>query len=201
MTTFDYTRDIPASGHNPSTDQPNMNINTNSIDDLIDIDHYSFNQANGGKHTQVQLPVLSVIPVVAVAGQGTLYTKANAGTNTDLYYTSNASGVEIQMTRYQNAQSATLGATPIGWSFLPGGLMIQYGVSTSSGTGLPNATVTLPLSNITPISVNCTINTTVNSRFFVEVFSIASGSFTASVRDSSGAPIDGVEFYWQVIGK
>lgn len=48
-----YNRDIPFSTNNPSTDQPNMQTNTNSVDDILQVDHVSFNATNGGTHKQV----------------------------------------------------------------------------------------------------------------------------------------------------
>ena len=50
---FTYTRDIPFATHTPASDQPNMQVNTNSTDDLIQVDHISFNDANAGKHNHV----------------------------------------------------------------------------------------------------------------------------------------------------
>ena len=55
MTTFNYNRNIPNAPNNPSSDQPLMQINTNSIEDLLDVDHFSFGETNGGTHKQVQL--------------------------------------------------------------------------------------------------------------------------------------------------
>lgn len=49
---FTYLRDIPDGPNNPSNDQPNMKINTNSTDDILAVDHVSFNTANGGTHKQ-----------------------------------------------------------------------------------------------------------------------------------------------------
>jgi hypothetical protein len=55
MPLFSYNRDIPDGPNNPSVDQPKMKINTNSTDDLIDVDHFSFDEANGGYHRQVTI--------------------------------------------------------------------------------------------------------------------------------------------------
>jgi hypothetical protein len=47
-----YNRDIPDAPNNPSTDQPKMKQNTNAIDDLISVDHLSFQATNFGTHKQ-----------------------------------------------------------------------------------------------------------------------------------------------------
>ena len=52
---FAYNLNIPDGPNNPSVDQPKMKVNTNSIASLIDVDHFGFNQNNGGLHKQVNL--------------------------------------------------------------------------------------------------------------------------------------------------
>ena len=56
MTNFPYNRDIPDGPNNPSVDQPDMKENTNSIDELINQDHISFEQNNGGFHKTIHQP-------------------------------------------------------------------------------------------------------------------------------------------------
>jgi len=55
MAIFSYNRDIPDGPNNPSVDQPNMKINTNSTDDILQVDHVSFEALDGGTHKQVTL--------------------------------------------------------------------------------------------------------------------------------------------------
>lgn len=51
---FTYTTGIPATNNDPSVDQPDLLINTNSVNSLLDVDHVSFNAQNGGTHKQVR---------------------------------------------------------------------------------------------------------------------------------------------------
>jgi len=51
MPNFIYTKDIPDAANNPSNDQAPMEVNTNSIFDLIRVDHHGFNDNLGGYHT------------------------------------------------------------------------------------------------------------------------------------------------------
>lgn len=88
MSVFDYTENIPSAPHNPSADQPSMQINTNSISNLIDVDHVGFNASNGGYHTiihqitQIAPPanipginqVFSMVPTYPVGGDTQLFT-------------------------------------------------------------------------------------------------------------------------------
>lgn len=50
---FTFTSTIPASGNNPSNDQPLMLVNNASTASIISVDHVGFNTANGGTHKQV----------------------------------------------------------------------------------------------------------------------------------------------------
>lgn len=203
MPFFDYNRDIPDGPHNPSTDQPDMKVNTNSTDDIIDVDHYSFQQNNGGLHKQVTMPILSVIPPGRPASSGTLYTK----TGSQLYYTPDASAFEVQMTRAQVANSGTFanntnyatnanGTFNGGWTFLPGGLLLQYGTITTpkdSSTG----TATFPIAFTgTPFSITISISRvpfSSSSQFFY-VGALSNTGFTFSNTTNTNT------IYWMALG-
>ena len=157
MPSFTYTRDIPFSTNNPSNDQPIMQTNTNSIDDIIKVDHYSFGSVGNfdGFHKQVTLPVSSVIPTIA-GNQGSVYTKtattATAHTESTLFYSPDTTGNEYQLTRTISTDFATFatntnydGVHPTlagGWTFLPGGLLFQYGFLPNPTNG---AVITFPV--------------------------------------------------------
>lgn len=50
-----YTGNIPDPPHNPSTDVPDMQTNTNSIQTWTTLDHYGFTDNKGGWHQFVHL--------------------------------------------------------------------------------------------------------------------------------------------------
>lgn len=133
MPVITYNLGIPDAPNNPSDDQPLMKTNTNSINQWNDVDHYTFSNSNAGKHKQVQMPV-GILPVGLVPSEGTLYTKT-ANSESALFYTPDASGNEYRMTRTVTASFATFGIATNGWTFLPGGLLLKYGV-------IPNVTGT-----------------------------------------------------------
>lgn len=95
MPTYTYTRDIPFEDNNPSDDQPIMKTNANSIDDIIDVDHYSFETSNqDGWHRQITFPAQNTAGA-QVDPASTLYTDADASsasTNSNLWYR-NADGI------------------------------------------------------------------------------------------------------------
>lgn len=203
MTLFPYNRDIPDGPHNPSTDQPDMKENTNSIDDLLQVDHYSFEDPNGGWHQQVTLPILAVIPPGRPASSGTLYTK----TGSQLYYTPDASGFEVQMTRAIVASSGTFanntnyatnanGTFNGGWTFLPGGLLLQYGTITTPKDG-STGTATFPIAFTgIPFSITTSIGRTPfsSSAQFFYVGALSSTGFTFSNTTNTNT------IYWMAIG-
>jgi hypothetical protein len=57
MTAYSYNNGVPATNNDPSVDQPNMLINTQSINSIIATDHVGFNSTGpaggiGGQHLQ-----------------------------------------------------------------------------------------------------------------------------------------------------
>lgn len=75
-----YNRDIPDAPNNPSNDQPKMKVNTNAIDDLLAVDHVSFNTANGGFHKRVTFNNTTA-PVAPTDPQSILYTQAGTASS------------------------------------------------------------------------------------------------------------------------
>lgn len=191
MTFQTYNTDIPDAPNNPSQDQPKMKANTNAINALINQDHYSFNNNLGGTHKQVTLTNESA-PGIPAGTNAALHSNLDLGLSWPFWQ--NTAG-DFQIMGGNNP-SAT------GYAFLPGGLYLQWGIFTSVGTAFPNATVPfVPNFSAPAFSVNCTILVTTFNRFFVEVFDISASQFRASVKDSSGASVNGIQFCWMAIGK
>jgi len=120
VTNFDYIKNIPDGPNNPSVDQPKMKTNTNSINDLIGVDHITFNLNNGGFHTDIHISPQGADPA-PFAGVGQLYTKTvGAPADQQLFYESGG-GVINQLTGGANS------ATVNGFTFLDGGILFQWG--------------------------------------------------------------------------
>jgi hypothetical protein len=199
MSNWVYTRDIPFASHNPSADQPVMQTNANSIDSLIQEDHFGFNDNNGGLHKQSTY-VNESAPSTA-AGQLALYSKGAPGGPSALYLIrDNNAGTETQLSSLTigTAVAATTGA-----SWLPGGLLIQWGSFTMTAVTtaqtitflnpfsttnalfpLPIVTISPGITNVTPIG-----NRAVEAQAFTNVdFQAINGS--GVVR----------ELFWTAIG-
>ncbi len=124
-----YNNNIPLATNSPSVDQPNMKINTNAIDTLLQVDHISFNTTNSGKHAQVTLPNPLVADPTLTGTAGEIYTKAISAA-AQLFF-ANKNG-PIQLT------GLTTVATANGYITLPGGIIIKWGTATGSSAGSAN---------------------------------------------------------------
>lgn len=55
MPSIPYTKDTPVATNNPSQDVNNLTQNTNSVSDILDIDHKTFTNTLAGRHRQVSM--------------------------------------------------------------------------------------------------------------------------------------------------
>lgn len=218
MSFFAFTLNIPASGNDPSDDQPLMQQNNNSTSGIIGIDHFTFQTANGGYHQQATLMNRVSIPTTIGATRGVIYTKKTtnsaAGMESSLFYTPDATSNEYQLTRTITAgfasfgTNAPYGSPPAGatftggWTFLPGGLLLQYGtvafnpkVSNFSSFLVP---FPIPFTNI-PFSATSSANNTTGAG--VNVNSSLNYSATQlSLSFSSSTAMVLASIKWMAIG-
>lgn len=118
MTIFTYDPNVPAANNAPKDDQPNMQTNTASIAGIIAQDHIGFLTANGGYHTIIHQGPQGADPATIV-GIGQTYTKTISG-DQQLFYRS-GNGIISQLTGPYTPIAANSGYT-----FLPGGILIQW---------------------------------------------------------------------------
>ena len=67
--TIGYTLGIPATNNNPSTDQPNMQVNNDNNFAIWAVDHCTFNvdlPEKSGQHHHVTFPITQADPVLAI---------------------------------------------------------------------------------------------------------------------------------------
>lgn len=128
-----YNTGIPAASHNPSVDQPNMLVNTNSIAQYVAVDHVPFNTSGSGEHEQVtfaanNVPTVTTPPV--------LFTNSQDG------HGNNLPGMLAQLFFYSGAAAGGQNQYEIsgtsGSVLLPMGIIIKWvqqaGVATTGGT-------------------------------------------------------------------
>lgn len=128
MPHLSYERDVPDAPNNPSVDQPDMKLNTNSNDSIWTADHFGFNDNKGGRHQQLTLTNRTA-PGIA-EGDGALYANLIDGQSWPIWQ--NALG---STTMVSSATNASIN----GFASLPGGLMIQWG--TVAGSSLATVPV------------------------------------------------------------
>ena len=227
---LNYFTNIPFASNDPSIDQPNMQTNTNSISAWVDVDHYGFKNASnlGGLHTQVTMPVLSVIPTRLLSNSGILYTKsvsvytATPQSANSLFYTAGTSTKEYQLTRTINNNTQfdlfstntiynTSGVTSQrgGWTFLPGGMLLMYStcsITMASAAGI-NFAVVFPIEFTTaPYSItatptrNSTLGTPQPTLSIIDG-TVSTTGFSASIVNMSGSTgISTISISWMAIG-
>lgn len=210
--TFTFNSLIPAANNNPSADQPDMLTNNVSTRGIIAVDHFGFDVANGGRHLQVQLPLRGgspgTIPPSLIAQEGTLYTKtvtsSGASTETGLFYTPDLSANQYQLTRTITASFALFGTNTGyladhtgGWTFLPGGMLLQYGARSTPGT---SGVITYPVVFTTgAFSIQLTMSRNASSSTqSVSVDNSIAPSASSFAYRSSSSSTDPI--YWVAIG-
>lgn len=158
-----FNPNIPQSTDDLSDSQGDLLQNNLALDASFGRDHLPFSNltADNGKHKFVEMVSATLpAPVPGLsAGSGTIYTKSvGTPTESQVFYTPDASGAEFQLTRALSASSTLFGTNtaygtpPVGFSqaggytFLPGGLLLQYGLI--SNIGMANsgtATISFPV--------------------------------------------------------
>lgn len=127
--TFNYFPNVPNAPNDPADDQPEMQVNTLSIQNLIAVDHVGFNAIvnsipnSGGFHKVVHFITQNADPA-AILTIGQVYTKSvtfNGNTDECLFYESGGGRI-TQLTTVDNVLSATEG-----YAFLAGGILMQWG--------------------------------------------------------------------------
>lgn len=212
MTNFNYTRNIPNPPNNPSQDVPNMQINTNSVDDLINVDHFSFLQSNGGSHRHVQLSeVAGAAPPAGLIGLGfeTLYSQVVSGSG-ELFFTRGASGVGIQLTSSAITPAtiiptftAAVTSSATFLTFLPGNAVLISGfIIGANATQQVTFGFNIPAIFSVQITRLATEGSPPSNRSFHQVTALGAspGSFTFRNLDEGGSATAGFNVMWQLFG-
>jgi len=188
MPNITYTRGIPASSHNPSTDQPDMQINNDSIDDLISVDHYGFNDNNGGFHKVIDLVNQIAIPALPSGVGMQLYSGAN-----NLIF----KNAQIPMGTFLTNSNAPPIIATTGSTFLAGGMIMEWGGGLTDINGIFNEPFPYPFSTI--YSVVSGINS-LSTDFTVTQFTLGTDITLTAKNQAANTPIPGIQVWWIAIG-
>lgn len=200
-----------------SQSQVDLKANNAALNASFGRNHVPFATAtNNGKHTFIEMPISAAIPTPVpglIAGEGTIYTKNattfTATTEATLYYTPDASTNEYQLTRTISSKFSNFGTnlaygTPPagftqtgGWTFLPGGLLFQYGFFGQTAALGGSGTIQFPIAFTTAVfSITDSLNRTSSGNQSITINTVGLTSFTFL---SSSTSSDGI--YWHAIGK
>lgn len=121
-----FQPNIPLATDFISVSQQDINNNFSSLSSAFNTNHNDFNASGAGKHKFVEMPNQTGDPAGA-ATEVTAYSKQAAGVS-ELFVRRDAGSV-IQMTKGTPVSSST------GSSFLPGGIIINWGSVVGSNSG------------------------------------------------------------------
>ena len=195
-----YLPNIPAAGDKLVVSQGQIQGNFQTSNTVFGTDHYPFDNVSGneGKHKQVQMPVLLAKPAGLSTGEGTLYSKT-ANSESQIFFNPDNSVNEYQLTRAIDAEFAKFAKnTPYlansegGWTFLPGGLILQYGKRQSAAN--PSAVVFPVAFTSVPFSVTATRIQNTATSWGITVPTTTGFSLTNAGGGSSN------DFFWFAIG-
>ena len=189
-----YDTNIPRATDNLNVSQGDIQGNFLTANTVMGINHYPFTDATiGGKHKFVDMPILAALPSIA-AGDGGLYTKT-VSSQSQLFYAADGNITEYQMTRVIPASVGTF-AIANGWTFLPGGILMQWGTNTSAS----GSTITFPVAYTSAVfGIQCTIFQNTTNRHFVYTRSNTLTNFVTTQLDSGGSGETNT-FFWTAIG-
>lgn len=187
MSAFTFTSNVPDGPNDPSEDQPIMEVNNNSIEDIWDVDHVGFNLNQGGTHNVVRLNQQTVNPTL-IATQGVLFQKIVSG-NTELFYKYGSAPQNTFQVTNNGAVAADIGVSSLlGPEAAP--LRIQWGF-----IGSLSATTSGSVVFASPFSTNCyVVSPTV---FFNTTF--PGDSRTVTTQRKTGVSPSTTGFNWRYV--
>ncbi len=151
--------------------------------------------SNAGNHTYIEL-VEQESPQQVNVSEMALYTKDVIGQTDQLFMRYQGNGTEFQYTNYQIYSIDPTPTQTFYFTFLPGGLIVFFGLYTQSGPILPETNIYLKpeiAKNI--VSVNLTPSGNTNSTFSVAEIRNTDGIVTALSQPAFGVITPGTKYY------
>ncbi len=205
MPNFDYKINIPGGPDNPSEDQPDMQINTNSTFGIWDVDHFGFQDNNGGKHDLVRFPVFQTVTPATGTFEWAEYTRRLASGAVETFWkrpNTILGAPDIQMTTNITVNPAGIN----GQTFLPGGIIVKWGnfigfSASSSQGGTVNFSPAFPTNCFTVFTQTFWVGATApSSSGVVNTKAAASTSGFNWQFNTLSSQFVGGGFYWLAIG-
>jgi hypothetical protein len=137
MPFFNFNGTIPQATDNPSDSQPLILQNFGSTQGIENVDHFGFNNNNGGLHRQVTFADVAT-PLAQVDPSSVLFTKNDTAGHPQLFFSNSQNTGQYIIGIVNNAS----GCVP-----LFGGLILQWLYTPTSAAGTP-FTFPIPFPNL-----------------------------------------------------
>jgi hypothetical protein len=127
-----FTPNIPQSGQTLGNSQSQVLNNFTNYFNTMSVNHVAPNNSGAGKHNLAELVVQAQSPATAAA-EVAIYSRSPSGT-ADLYLQAQsqlANATDIQMSRLDEG----IKTGSAGWTFLPGGMIMQWGSCVLAAAG------------------------------------------------------------------
>ncbi len=197
---------LPNIGNTLGGTRDQIRTNFTLLKTTIDQNHIDMDGSFPGKHIMSQYNTASFPGVGGlVAGDATVYGKSVSGVS-QVFFSPDNSAQEYQLTLAKSSEFTKFAtnappyqASPAmsgGWTFLPGGLILQYGLAEISNGGGNN---TIPFPFTFPTSVFSVVNTGITTSSSINttlIVSVAVNQFIVKNTASSSV----VSMYWMAIG-
>jgi hypothetical protein len=185
---------IPTGLVNLDVDYQNLQNNFAALDNVFGVDHTKFSNATAQKGYHTAIHLIPQAPPAATAGYGQIFSQSlNDGINTDteLFFLTGGNRL-LQLTR---------NFVPVknnnGYTFLPGGLIMQWGFSTAVTSSAGN-TINYPIAFPNAIyNVSATVQTSDNSTIR---FSILGNPTLTNFSTTQTSSSKFTRLYWTAIG-
>lgn len=193
-----YQPGIPTGSVPLNIDYQNIQDNFSQLDFIFNIDHIPFSQiANQGYHTKVHLVPAAIPAFTASIGQLVSNTVNDSIANDQILYWLTGNNRLLQLTR-NFVPVTTNNANQNGYTFLPGGLIFQWGRVTNPGSSGQVLFVTDNINFPTRI-FNVTLTLERNSGS--QSVTLDSGTTPSTTQFSYLASSSGSAFlYWTALG-
>lgn len=113
----------PVATRTLATSQPIIQANFTLSNQYFGLDHYAFDDPSAFKGLHKSCTFIAAGSIPTTIDECAIYSMLQHG-RPELYFRRESSGTEILMTNYHSPTDGVLGS-----SFLPGGLLIQWGIS------------------------------------------------------------------------
>lgn len=197
---------VPLTGQSLGITKNPINSNFALIQSAFSLNHYAVGSAGGsnsGKHMFVTMPPQSLSPGPSrAATENVLFSgiDPNAPSQTVLFSKTDSNRI-YQLTKSIASQFPTFGTVNSGWTFLPGGIVMQYGiVTTPAPTALVSFGFPFPSGN-PPFSIQLTAETNNNTSVAsAGVANVPSPPTASGFYYYTNVGVNG-SIYWTALGK